>query len=137
MSLNPAVGGKFQRTFPHQTDRIWPAYAEKNGESAFGQFQMQERERDVLRLLRHHGLMPLAGKKILEVGCGTGKWLRDLIEWGADPERLFGVELLEASAARARRLCPPGVTIECGSAAELSFPPHSFDIVVQATLFTS
>jgi ubiquinone/menaquinone biosynthesis C-methylase UbiE len=81
--------------------------------------------------------MPLAGKRILEVGCGTGKWLRDLIAWGADPETLFGVELLQASAARARRLCPQTVTIECGNAAELRFESESFDVVLQATVFTS
>jgi ubiquinone/menaquinone biosynthesis C-methylase UbiE len=91
----------------------------------------------VLRLLDQHGLMPLAGKRILEVGCGTGKWLRDLIAWGADPELIFGVELLEASAARARRLCPQAVTIECGNAAQLRFASGSFDIVLQATVFTS
>src|SRR5215207_5502117 len=108
-----------------------------DAESLVSQFQLQEREGHVLQLLDRHGLVPLAGKKILEVGCGTGKWLVDLIAWGADPDMLFGVELLQASAARARRLCPPGVTIECGNAAEHSFAPHSFDIVLQATVFTS
>jgi SAM-dependent methyltransferase len=97
----------------------------------------REREREVQRLLTRYGLMPLAGKRILEVGCGTGKWLRDFLSWGAEPAQLFGVELREGSAARARRLCPPGVTIECGNAAELRFPSHSFDIVLQAELFSS
>jgi SAM-dependent methyltransferase len=97
----------------------------------------REREQQVQRLLGRHGLMPLIGKRILEVGCGTGKWLRDFLAWGAEPGHLFGVELLEGSAARARRLCPPGVTIECGNAAELRFPSHSFDIVLQAGLFSS
>jgi SAM-dependent methyltransferase len=91
----------------------------------------------VLRLLDRYRLLPLGGRQILEVGCGTGKWLRDLIAWGADPESLFGVELLQASAARARRLCPQAVTVECGSAASLSYPTGSFDIVLQATVFTS
>jgi ubiquinone/menaquinone biosynthesis C-methylase UbiE len=98
---------------------------------------MQERERHLLGLLDRYGLMPLAGKRILEVGCGTGKWLRDLIAWGADPESVFGVELLQASAARARRLCPQAVNIQCGNAAELRFPSATFDIVLQATMFTS
>jgi SAM-dependent methyltransferase len=96
-----------------------------------------ERERQVQQLLARHGLMPLAGKRILEVGCGTGKWLRDFLAWGAEPGQLFGVELVEGSAARARRLCPPGVTIECGNAAQLRFSSHSFDIVLQAGLFSS
>jgi SAM-dependent methyltransferase len=96
-----------------------------------------ERERDLLSLLSQHNLLPLSDKKILEVGCGTGRWLRDLITWGADPANLHGVELLEASAARARRLCPPQVTIECGNAAQLRAPAGSFDMVLQAGLFSS
>jgi SAM-dependent methyltransferase len=96
-----------------------------------------ERAREVQRLLTRHGLMPLAGKRILEVGCGSGKWLRDVLSWGAEPAQLCGVELREGTAARARRLCPPGVTIECGNAAELRYPSHSFDIVLQAGLFSA
>lgn len=142
MPLNPAPSREIDATFHQEEERIRAAYAARTGEACYaesvaGRFQFQERERHVLRLLDRHGLLPLAGKKILDVGCGTGKWLRDLIAWGADPESLFGVELLQASAARARRLCPQTVTIECGNAAELRFESHSFDIVVQATVFTS
>ena len=124
-----------------QENSVGPAYAarmaEGYAESAAGRFQFEERERHVLRLLDRYHLMPLAGKEILEVGCGTGKWLRDLIAWGADPHAIAGVELLEASAVRARRVCPPGVSIETGNAALLSHPSGSFDIVLQAKLFTS
>jgi ubiquinone/menaquinone biosynthesis C-methylase UbiE len=102
-----------------------------------GRFQLQERQRQLLRLLERHGLLPLAGKQILEVGCGTGKWLRDLIAWGADPESLVGVDLLPASVMRARRLCPQSVTIECSNAASLRFASASFDLVLQAMVFTS
>jgi SAM-dependent methyltransferase len=142
MSLNPAPAQELDRAFRQEEDRLRSAYAARTGdrcyaESVAGRFQIQERERHVLRLLDRYGLMPLAGKRILEIGCGTGKWLRDLIAWGADPETLFGVELLQASAARARRLCPQAVTIECGNAAELHFESESFDIVLQATVFTS
>jgi SAM-dependent methyltransferase len=105
--------------------------------STAASFESWERERDLLSLLSQHRLLPLSDKKILEVGCGTGRWLRDLITWGADPVNLHGVELLEASAARARRLCPPQVTIECGNAAQLRAPAGSFDMVLQAGLFSS
>lgn len=142
MPLNPAASQDIDGSFRKEEDRIRTAYAARTGEACYaeslaGRFEFQERERHVLHLLDRHGLMPLAGKKILEVGCGTGKWLRDLIAWGADPENIFGVELLQASAARARRLCPQSVTIECGSAAELRFASNAFDIVLQATVFTS
>jgi ubiquinone/menaquinone biosynthesis C-methylase UbiE len=142
MSLNPAVSAPVEAGFVQEEERIRTAYGTRKGESCYaesiaGRFQFQERERHVLRLLDRYQLMPLSGKKILEVGCGTGKWLRDLIAWGADPESLVGVELLQASAARARRLCPQAVTVECGNAASLGFPSASFDIVLQATVFTS
>jgi SAM-dependent methyltransferase len=105
-------------------------------DSAQALFSAQEREHHLLTILSSHGLLPLSGKKILEVGCGTGKWLRDLIGWGANPGDLHGVELLEASASRARRLCPAEVTIECGNAAELRMAPNTFDIILQAAVFT-
>jgi SAM-dependent methyltransferase len=142
MPLTPAAGQDLVAPFQREEERLRAAYAARTGEACYaesvaGRFQFQERERHVLGLLDRYGLIPLSGKRILEVGCGTGKWLRDLIAWGADPEQLFGVELLQASAARARRLCPQTVTIECGNAAELRFEPASFDIVLQATVFTS
>src|SRR4051812_484146 len=94
------------------------------------------RARQVVSLLQRHGFMPLSSQRILDVGCGTGKWLRDLISWGADPANTFGVELLPASAARARRLCPPAVTVECRNAVKTEFPSSSFDIIVQANVFS-
>ncbi len=140
--MSQISGQGLEAAFQREEQRIRSAYASRTGEACYaeslaGRFAIQERERHVLQLLDRYGLMPLAGKRILEVGCGTGKWLRDLVAWGADPESLFGVELLQASAARARRLCAQAVTIECGNAAELRFDTGSFDIVLQATVFTS
>jgi ubiquinone/menaquinone biosynthesis C-methylase UbiE len=105
--------------------------------SVVERFLIQERQRHLVSLLHHHGFMPLSGHRILEVGCGTGKWLRELIALGADPAKVVGVELLPSSAARARRLCPEPVTIECSNAANLRFPSESFDIVLQATVFSA
>lgn len=142
MPLTLSVTPRMQPSFRLEEDRIRKTYGGRLGESCFaesaaGRFQIQERERQVLRLLDRHGFLPLAGRRVLDIGCGTGKWLRDLIAWGAHPDGVFGVELLPDSVATARRLCPAGVTIECTSAAELRFASGSFDIVLQGTAFTS
>ena len=76
-------------------------------------------------------------KKILEVGCGTGHWLREFIKWGARPENITGVDLLPDRVAEAKQLCSEAVRIQCGSAAEPAFPDATFDLVLQSTVFTS
>src|SRR5262245_33299627 len=101
------------------------------------QFMVQQRERRLLTLLRRYDCENLAAKKILEVGCGTGQWLRDFIKWGARPENLTGIDLLPERVSRARRLCPPSVRIECASASALPFSDRTFDLVLQSTMFTS
>ena len=98
---------------------------------------LHERERQTISLLEANGCIPLATKRILEVGCGSGYWLRDFVRWGAQPKNLFGIDLLPQRIADAARLCPPDVTLQCGSAANLPYPDASFDLVVQSTVFTS
>ena len=101
------------------------------------QFMMQQRERRLLALFRRYDCENLAVKKILEVGCGTGQWLRDFIKWGARPENVTGIDLLPERLSRARRSCPPAVRIQCASAAQLPFSNERFDLVLQSTVFTS
>jgi len=100
-------------------------------------FMMQEREREVLRLLRQHKLHDLAMQKVLEVGCGDGQILRELLKWGAQPENLAGVDLLPDQIDEARRLCPASIALFCANAADLPFPDGSHDLVVQVTAFSS
>ncbi len=100
-------------------------------------FMIQERERRLLALLARHGFAPLNTKKILEIGCGTGYWLREFLKWGARPENITGIDLLLDRVAKARELCPGAVNVQCGSAAQLAFPDATFDLVLQSTVFTS
>lgn len=124
--------------------RIQAAYAKRQaGDARYSWFSpaylfmMHERERRLLALLRRHNLLHLETKKILEIGCGNGYWLREFIKWGARPEYVTGVDLLPDRVVNAKRLCPESVTIQCGSAAQLTYPSETFDIVLQSTVFTS
>ena len=98
---------------------------------------MQERERRVLTWLGRNRCLPIENKKILEVGCGTGYWLREFLKWGAQPENLVGVDLLAERLDVARKLCPARTELVCGSGLALSFPDSVFDLVLQSTVFTS
>ena len=100
-------------------------------------FRVQQLERQILATLRRHGLDPLDPRRILEVGCGTGHWLRQFIQWGAKPEKVTGVDLLEGRIAQAKSLCPANVEIHRANAESLNFADGTFDLVFQATVFTS
>ncbi|MDI6739925.1 MAG: class I SAM-dependent methyltransferase [Candidatus Edwardsbacteria bacterium] len=99
-------------------------------------FIVQQRERVLLRLLAKHGRTDLADQRILEVGCGTGFWLREFLRYGAFPENLCGIDLLADRVDIARGLSP-NIRIEQGDAERLDFTDGSFDIVLQSTVFTS
>lgn len=99
---------------------------------------VQERERKLLKRLGAYGLQSTFEKaRILEIGCGTGFWLREFVRWGALPENIFGVDLLPERIAVARSLCPSAVTLTCQSATDLRSLPCSFDLILQSTVFTS
>jgi ubiquinone/menaquinone biosynthesis C-methylase UbiE len=100
-------------------------------------FLVQQLERRMLQALRRHNMDSLQSKKIIEIGCGNGHWLREFIKWGASPENLTGIELLADRVAQARRMSPAGVTLICGNAAQLEFADSQFDIALHATVFTS
>ena len=100
-------------------------------------FSVQQRERVLLEALKRHGTTSLAAASVLEIGCGNGVWLRELIKWGARPEHVTGIDLVADRVAEARRLCPAGVRIGCGSATCVAEPSGSFDIVLQSMVFTS
>jgi SAM-dependent methyltransferase len=77
----------------------------------------------------------MAPLRVLNVGCGNGKFLRQLIDWGADPANLTGTELLPDRLDTARRNTAGDVRWHLG---ELdSLPDGSFDLVSAHTVFSS
>jgi SAM-dependent methyltransferase len=79
----------------------------------------------------------IAGEgEILDAGCGTGWWLRELVEAGVRPERLCGIDIQPERVAAAGRAVPRA-EIEVGDARRLTFPDESFSVVLQLTLLSS
>lgn len=97
----------------------------------------QERERMLVHCLRESGLTPVGGRRVLEVGCGGGANLLDLIRLGFQPENLVGNELRDDRLVEARARLPRSITLLAGDASTLDLPDASFDIVLQSTVFTS
>jgi ubiquinone/menaquinone biosynthesis C-methylase UbiE len=99
-------------------------------------YAIHEKEASMATLLCSRGLISLAGLRILDLGCGTGATLRQYLEYGADPMRLWGIDLLQSRVQQARSTSM-NLHFLCGSAAQLPFPDETFDLVSQFTLFTS
>jgi ubiquinone/menaquinone biosynthesis C-methylase UbiE len=129
-----------------EADRIadvYRAYRETEAKQALwdegnpgNQAILRERQSKTYKVLYSNGFLPLNGKKILEVGCGTGKTLAGLAELGAEPQNLFGVDLLpdRVEEAKARY---SNLHFECGNAEKLNFPNASFDLILFFTVFSS
>ena len=97
----------------------------------------QERLRAMARVWQAHGWHSLAHRRMLEVGCGSGGQLLDLLRLGATPDCLTGMELLPERAAMARAVLPAGVTVHEGDACAMQLPSASQDAVLAFTLFSS
>ncbi|MFN8795309.1 MAG: class I SAM-dependent methyltransferase [Betaproteobacteria bacterium] len=96
-----------------------------------------ERLRVLAALLRRHARAPLSELSLLEVGCGDGGNLLDLVGLGFDPARLLANELLPERAAAARARLPAAVRVLEGDALALPLPDASLDLVLQSTVFSS
>jgi len=128
-----------------ETDRIKQVY-EKRKEKVSSQlysffnpahlFMIQRREWELLNLLKKFEINSLEDKKILDIGCGTGSILRNFIQYGANPENLYGIDLLPDRIETGRKI-NPNINFSCGDASKLPYQNENFDIVMQFTVFTS
>jgi ubiquinone/menaquinone biosynthesis C-methylase UbiE len=99
-------------------------------------FIRQSLERAIVRLLGEAGALPLAGRRVLDVGCGYGQWLADLETLGAERTLLAGLDLVPERAEKARARLG-GADIREGDASELPFGDGAFDLVLQSMMFSS
>lgn len=103
--------------------------------NAAAAYLVAARDRDLRSLLTDVGA-GVRDVRALDVGCGDGGWLARLVEWGAAPERLAGVDLSGARVARARDRLPGGRFGQADAAA-LPFEDGAFDLVTMLTLLSS
>jgi SAM-dependent methyltransferase len=72
---------------------------------------------------------------VLDVGCGSGDFLRTLISWGSAPEKLVGTEFLANRLEQAEAMSPDGIKWHLGEInSEIG---GVFDLVSAHTVFSS
>lgn len=102
---------------------------------------LQERQRVLAGLFVELGWTDLSGRQVVEVGCGAGGNLLELLRMGFMPRHLTGIEIDRERHAHAREVLPASLRLIHGDAlgdeARRMISPRSQDIVLQATVFSS
>ena len=108
---------------------------------------LHERQRAMLRGLRAYAQLhpaapwpaanPMSSWSLIEVGCGAGGNLLDLLRWGFLPQHLTGLELLPERFDQARQVLPEGTRLWLGDASQAPVAAASQHLVLQATVFSS
>jgi len=81
-------------------------------------------------------LFPLENRRLCETGCGSGQILMDYVNWGLTAENIYALDKDPQRVKAAKNKLPHAEIVE-GYADKLPWPDNHFDIVLQATLFTS
>lgn len=97
---------------------------------------LHERHLKMQLLLRQANYWPIDNYTILEVGCGSGNVLGRFQQWGAQPNNLYGVDLLP-DRIQAARSQYPYMHFYHANAEQLDFDNGRFDLVLVFTVFSS
>ena len=86
---------------------------------------VQERQRAMLKLFAIQGWADLSALRCLEVGCGSGGNLLELLRLGFAPQHLSGVELLTDRLRHARHVLPAALALFVMRRSVISIPRRS------------
>lgn len=104
--------------------------------SAYSRLFSQQREKEIKKASRSGKFISPINKKILDVGCGNGAVLSNFSKEGVPLGNLYGIDIWPERIEKAKKLYP-GMCFTCENAERLPYPDDFFDIVIQATVFTS
>ena len=108
------------RLTPELRARIRASFDEASGDEEHFPSTIDRRIYHVKLILEHLG--PLAGQRVLDVGCGKGRFARILHDEQPEAE-IWGLDISE----RMLSFVPAGIHTRAGSMTELPFPDGFFD----------
>ena len=96
-----------------------------------------ERNEKILRILTNEFGYDFIDKQYLEVGCGTGTNLLQLILWGINPKNVQGCDIFEPSLKTAKTRLPNYIELQEGNFLDCTYELESFDCIIFSTVFSS
>ncbi len=97
----------------------------------------QEKERNIYKLFNKANITSLSDLTLLEIGCGEGHKILDLLQMGFSPKNITGNELMTEHLEAAKYLLPASISLLSGDARELDIKKESKDIIYQSMVFSS
>jgi ubiquinone/menaquinone biosynthesis C-methylase UbiE len=99
-------------------------------------FSIQSRQKVLSKIIIKHDKKNLKQEKILEMGCGKGSILTELLQFETNPNNLFGIDLLIDRLKEAKNRLPSSSIINADGQF-LPFKSESVDLIFQYTAFSS
>lgn len=115
---------------PSDRNYIW------NPSNPVSIFYRQAQERALIKLFNQINL-DLSHLRLLDIGCGTGGFLRFMIDLGVHPENLAGLDLMSYRIREAKNICPQGMDLRTGDGEKLPYKDQKFNFISQLTVFSS
>lgn len=78
-------------------------------------YQSATKSRMLSIVLRSSFKNNLSNLTVLDVGCGSGNFLRQLVEWGVEPANCTGTEFLDERIEKAKQISPKEIYYHLGN----------------------
>lgn len=102
---------------------------------SLGQLFYEHHRKSLIRAINRLDIN-LDSLKILDIGCGDGNWLRMLVDLGANPQNLTGIDLSEKRINVAKQ-SNPAINWIHGQEENIPLLSQGYDLVMQIVVFSS